>query len=57
MARVVLEKKLNEVLKKYAETAPGDVIPSARDDLGEELEEMLEGWYGENSSRFNLPAD
>lgn len=56
-ARVNLEKRLNEVLEKYAEMAPEEVIPSARDDLGEELEEMLEGWYGENASRFNLPSD
>jgi len=56
-ARVDLEKKLTGVLEKYVEMAPDEVIPSARDDLGEELEGMLDDWYRENSSRFNIPAD
>lgn len=55
-ARVELEKKLTEVLEKYGEMAPEEVIPCAREDLGQELEAMLDSWY-RDSARFNLPAD
>ena len=36
---------------------PAEVIPSARENLGEELEEMLEEWFEENASQFNLPVE
>ncbi len=54
--RVGLENDLVKVLEKYGEMEPAEVIPSAREDLGEELEEMLEEWVEENASQFNLPA-
>lgn len=55
-ARVTLEKKLNEVIRPYAEMDPDEVVPSARENLADELEEMFESWY-RDSARFNLPAD
>lgn len=55
--RTALERELVELVEKYGEMEPAEVIPSARENLGEELEEMLEEWYEENAGRFNLPVE
>ncbi len=55
--RVGLENDLVKVLEKYGEMEPAEVIPSARENLGEELEAMLEEWVEENARQFNLPAE